>query len=305
VSQVESLSRVTLVSRDPERLAQFYGDAFGFVPDQGSMLAGAGVAEWLGIPGASARALTIRLGRQTLDLVDIRPPGRLYPPDVVGWSPLFQHIAIVVADMGKAYGRLQVQPGWSPISADGPERLPPASGAVTAFKFRDPDGHPLELIAFPSGSEPPAWRRTGALDVCLGIDHSAISVADTGRSIAFYETFGLQCSGRSMNFGPEQARLDAVPNAVVEVTSLAPPRCATPHLELLCYRGAFDRRTSPRCANDVVATQLHFSVKDTETLRALCTKHARSLLSGPVRLDDGSLRAMLYDPDGHLFSLVA
>ncbi len=42
--------------------------------------------------------------------------------------------------------------------AAGPERLPARSGGVSAFKFRDPDGHPLELLAFPPEAVPPIWR---------------------------------------------------------------------------------------------------------------------------------------------------
>jgi Glyoxalase/Bleomycin resistance protein/Dioxygenase superfamily len=76
----------------------------------------------------------------------------------------------------------------SPISRYGPQRL--LSGIV-AFKFRDPDL--LELIQFPR----PDLRTEG------GIDHSAISVADAERSIAFYaERLGLSLQSRQVNRGP-------------------------------------------------------------------------------------------------------
>jgi len=39
-------------------------------------------------------------------------------------------------------------------------------------------------------------------------------------SIAFYRRLGLERGTSSLNTGPEQARLDAVPNAAVEVTAL-------------------------------------------------------------------------------------
>ncbi|MBB2964876.1 hypothetical protein [Methylobacterium sp. R2-1] len=38
------------------------------------------------------------------------------------------------------------------------------------------------------------------------------------------------------DYGNGQARMDAVDDPVVEVTGLAPPGGAPPHLELLCYR---------------------------------------------------------------------
>ena len=43
---------------------------------------------------------------------------------------------------------------FRPISPDGRVRLPDNSGGVTAYKFRDHDGHPLELLEFPQGRIP-------------------------------------------------------------------------------------------------------------------------------------------------------
>jgi catechol 2,3-dioxygenase-like lactoylglutathione lyase family enzyme len=44
----------------------------------------------------------------------------------------------------------------------------------------------------------------------LGIDHSALSVASTSRSLAFYRALSLRVSERSVNRGPAQERLDGV-----------------------------------------------------------------------------------------------
>src|SRR6185437_7440320 len=136
----------------------------------------------------------LRLGGQTIRLIGTQPGGRPYPADVAGWSPLFQHIAIVVADMARAYTHLCTIPGWQPISTSGPQLLPVASGGVSAFKFRDPEGHPLELLAFPSNAVPEPWRAP-AQDIYLGIDHSAISVSNTAISVDFYESLGLSRRG--------------------------------------------------------------------------------------------------------------
>ena len=92
--------------------------------------------------------------------------------------------------MPAAYARLAAQPGWNTISTDGPQVLPASSGGVTAYKFRDPEGHPLELLAFPPDAIPARWQKVSATG-CLGIDHSAISVVDTDQSIKFYERLGL------------------------------------------------------------------------------------------------------------------
>ena len=72
-----------------------------------------------------------------------------------------------------------------PITREGPQRLPPETGNVTAFKFRDPDGHPLELLHFPAGTGSVAWQAPNPASPFLGIDHTALSVADVPASVAF------------------------------------------------------------------------------------------------------------------------
>ncbi|OAH25872.1 hypothetical protein AX289_31160 [Methylorubrum populi] len=205
------IAAIRLLCPDPGKTATFYAAAFGAtVAPDGSRLA---------------------LGAQTIELAPAADRG-------AGFAPAngtdFQHCALVVADMEAAYAHLRGVPGWTPISRAGPERLPASSGGVSAFKFRDPDGHPLELLAFPPGAVPPVWRDRPGL--FLGIDHTAITVADTERAVAFYASLGFTVASRGVNRGAEQARLDAVADPVVEVTGLAPPGGAPPHLELLCYR---------------------------------------------------------------------
>jgi catechol 2,3-dioxygenase-like lactoylglutathione lyase family enzyme len=282
------LARIEMVCGDPEVLADFYQAAFGF------RISGRDLT-----PAMSD--VELRLGSQVIRLIRAQPGGRRYPPGIAGWSPLFQHIAIIVADMARAYTQLSALPGWKPISISGPQELPAASGGVSAFKFRDPEGHPLELIAFPPHAVPPQWR-TASQEVCLGIDHSAISVSSTATSIDFYESLGLDRSGGSLNVGREQAMLDDVPDAVVEVTALTPAQ-PTPHIELLCYRGDFDRRVQAQAANDATATRLVLTVENRATLEAICAHASSALLSGPELRENNLYRAMLRDPDGHLICL--
>jgi catechol 2,3-dioxygenase-like lactoylglutathione lyase family enzyme len=284
-----------MVSGDPHALAEFYQAAFGFLtlgPDLRPSL-----------PSTTGGGIGLRLGGQAIKLIRAQPGGRRYPADVAGWSPLFQHIAIVVADMARAYAHLSTIPGWTSISTSGPQVLPAASGGVSAFKFRDPEGHPLELIAFPPGGVPPQWQ-TISQDVCLGIDHSALSVSSTAASLDFYEGLGLDRSGGSLNVGPEQAMLDAVADAVVEVTALRSAQ-TTPHVELLCYRGEFDRRIPVRNDNDIAATRLVLSLESRATLDAICATRSGALLSGPLLPEQDLYGAMLHDPDGHLIWLEA
>jgi len=136
----------------------------------------------------------------------------------------FQHAAIVARDMDAALRRLlPLAPG--PITRGGPQRLPVASGGVTAFKFRDPDGHPLELLEFPADDVPARWRGPAGAGPTLGIDHLALAVADVVRSVAFYERLGFRVAGRQLNTG-----------VAVDVVALRLPRAPGPHLELLGYR---------------------------------------------------------------------
>jgi catechol 2,3-dioxygenase-like lactoylglutathione lyase family enzyme len=285
------LTRIEMVSRDPEALAEFYQAAFGFLRSSRDL------------SSAMGGGIDLRLGGQAVKLIRAQPGGRPYPADVAGWSPLFQHIAIVVADMSRAYAHLSTFPGWKPISTSGPQVLPAASGGVSAFKFRDPEGHPLELIAFPPNAVPPRWQMTSQA-VCLGIDHSALSVASTAVSVAFYESLGLDRSGGSLNVGQEQAMLDDVADTVVEVTALTPAQ-TTPHVELLCYQGDFDRRVPAQGANDATANRLVLAVENHETIEAVCAYHHSALLSAPGSREQGLYCAMLHDPDGHLICLEA
>ena len=296
------LARIALTTADPARLAQFYRAALGFT-------AGAAppVSDFSAVTGlAGAQTVPLRLGDQSLDLVAVMPAGRPYPGDVPGFSPVFQHYAIIVSDMAAAYARLSAHSGWRPISTDGPVRLPASSGGVTAFKFRDPEGHPLELLAFPPEAVPEAWRGRETGDPCLGLDHSAISVTETARSVAFYESLGLRVASRSLNTGLEQARLDAVADPVVEVTGLGFSDGRPPHVELLCYRGDFSRSVSDIAANDVAATRLVIAMTDGDSVAAACAAHAGRLLSrGPLSRPGGGVDALLRDPDGHLVWLTA
>jgi catechol 2,3-dioxygenase-like lactoylglutathione lyase family enzyme len=277
-----------MIAADPDTLAGFYEETLGFVRAN----------QTLSMPTRDSTEL--RLGSQFIRLVRADPVGRPYPPNVASWNPLFQHIAIVVANMRRAYEHLSQQRGWKPISTSGPQVLPAASGGVSAFKFRDPEGHPLELIAFPAGCVPPQWQTMPA-DIYLGIDHSAISVSSTAESFAFYHTLGLTRSGGSLNIGREQAALDDVLEPKVEVTALTLAQ-ATPHLELLCYRGNFDRRAGTQAINDVTATRLVLTIETRSTLQAICAMHSNALLSGPTMCEDVYC-ALLRDPDGHLIFL--
>jgi catechol 2,3-dioxygenase-like lactoylglutathione lyase family enzyme len=222
--------RISRVVSDLSRAEAFYRDAVGFrTTGHGPLDAETLTA--LGVQDASAEVVVMQLGAQEIGLVRFSVPGRPYPPGSRSNDLWFQHLAVVVSDMDAAYAHLCRSADWTPITEGGPQTLPPANGGVRAFKFRDPDSHPLELIWFPSQRS-----RTGAAGPFLRIDHSALSIAATPRSLAFYRALGFHISDRSLNRGPAQARLDGLPDATVEVTGLRAADADSAGLELLAYR---------------------------------------------------------------------
>jgi catechol 2,3-dioxygenase-like lactoylglutathione lyase family enzyme len=179
--------------------------------------------------------------------------------------------------MDLALAHLQRVPGWTAMSKGGPQHLPQRSGGVTAFKFQDPDGHPLELLAFPAHAVPAPWKERSAHGIFLGIDHSAISVRDTAISTAFYQRLGFRVTAQTLNHGEAQARLDGVSSPQVEVTALS-LTVPTPHLELLCYRSAARPCHPVLASNDLAATRIELAA------------------DGP---DGVAPQRLIVDPDGH------
>ena len=232
-ASLRSILGFRLVTRDLSRLGRFYQETLGFAacgPEQAIPPAELAL---LGLQGAGRRQ-ALRLGEQIVAIDEFDTTGRPYPDDGDAGSLWFQHLALVVAEIAEAYRRVAA---CTPISEAGPQHLPPSSGGVNAFKFRDPDGHPLELLQFPAGSRPPAWqgRQAVAGQIGLGIDHSAISVADADASTVFYRALGLELGDRTSNHGLEQQRLDNLAGVEVSVVPMQ-PASGTPHLELLGYR---------------------------------------------------------------------
>lgn len=210
------IERMRLLGARPAELADFYARAFG------------AVANWRGLT----------LGEEEIEIAcPFADADDVFVANETG----FQHFAIVVADIDAAFRRLGEVGGWRPISRGGWVQLPPESGNAAAFKFRDPCGHPLELLQFPASALPPLWRaRFDAAPHRLfhGLDHTALTVADATESLVFYARLGFECTHRQINQGSEQARLDGLDGADVslEVLSLSPPDGARPGVELLAYR---------------------------------------------------------------------
>ena len=274
--RVQAVVRVSRVVADLGRAEAFYRDGLGFLRMSTGPCDPA-LSAVLGLSHVRGDQVVMRLGCEEIALVRFGPPGAPYPAGSRSDNGWFQHLAIVVGDMEAAHRQLAAL-GPQPISTQGaPVTLPPRNGGVSAFKFRDPDGHPLELIHFPAGQGRAVWA--GRTELFLGIDHSAIAARRTARSVRFYRRLGFSIAARSDNYGDPQSRLDGLVQACAQVTGLRPPASGSMGLELLCYDPP--GRVAPRGpANDVVT--------DWVTL----------LVPGLPR------PRLLWDPDGHRMLLV-
>ena len=175
----------------------------------------------------------LTLGSESIELVEyLAPRGRPIPDDSRSNDRWFQHVAIIVSSMDQAYQWLRQN--HMEYASSSPQRLPDwnknASG-IWAFYFKDPDGHPLEILQFPADKGAAKWHRHSD-KLFLGIDHTAITVGDTEASLRFYrDLLGMQVVGESENYGTEQEHLNNVFGARLRITAL---RGATgPGIELL------------------------------------------------------------------------
>lgn len=283
--------------RDLDATSAFYRHACGFV--DGQPAASDEVLMPLLRPAVEqmpARCWLWR-GRQPLLLVQAPADARPVPDALPGCNLAFQHIALVTEDIATDHARW-LEHSVRPISSHGPQQLPPESGGVSAFKGYDPDGHPIELLSFPSHQSPAATRG--------GIDHSAISVRDSAGSIAFYrDLLGLDCVARQINQGVEQDRLDGLTEAQVEVVALNPRGSPAPHVELLAYRQPTPTvpDTSPD-PGDIAADHLLFLATE---LEQLATRLGDVGYPISVRCEDRGepARIATRDPDGHYLVILS
>lgn len=244
-TKVSAIAAFRLTTAAAGPLARFYQE-LGFAVGSPEAIDDDEIA-LLGLECGGTR-LPLRLGEQRVDLDSFAVPGRPYPRDPTAADLGFQHLALVTDDAATAWRRVAAR-GAIPISAQGPVALPPATGVAAAVKFRDPEGHPLELLQFPRESAG-LWPGTGL----LGIDHSALSVANTAASRRFYEALGLSVRGPTLNRGPTQMALDGLADVEVDVVPMLPHR-DTPHVELLGYRKPAGRPAGRLEANDIAATR--------------------------------------------------
>jgi catechol 2,3-dioxygenase-like lactoylglutathione lyase family enzyme len=296
---------VSITVADLGRITAFYRDALGLEVGPETAWTDAGWLHVLGLDGATkARSVDVAVGAQIVELVAFDPPGRPYPPERAANDQWFEHLALATRDIANVAERLRGPSGV--ITEGGPVALPPNTGRVSAFKFRDPEGHPLELIDFPQGVGAPDWQSGPATGI-LGYDHTAIAVTDLATSLSFYVgLLGFRIGGRSLNHGPEQDRLDGLTGCEVDVVALAPAEVPTPHVELLHYRKPRGRVAAERFrAEDVASARQVHAVDDLDALAARLRGEGIGFVSDRVvTLADGRRAVSVADPDGHMLVLI-
>ena len=142
---------VGITVSDLDRADDFYTRVLSFTKISETEVDGGAWEHLYGVFGLHMRTARLRLGDEFLDLMQfLAPEGRPLPADSRSNDHWFQHIAIIVSDMDRAYAHLRQHKVRH--ASSGPQRLPDwnkNAGGIRAFYFRDPDGHALEILNFP------------------------------------------------------------------------------------------------------------------------------------------------------------
>jgi catechol 2,3-dioxygenase-like lactoylglutathione lyase family enzyme len=309
--QVQRVAAVAITVADLDRSLAFYTNVLTFEKVSEQEVTGDEYEKLYGVFGSRIRIAHIRLGNEYLDLMEyLAPKGRSIPEDSRSNDRWFQHVAIIVSDMDRAYRVLR--DNKVTYASSGPQTLPEwnknASG-IQAFYFKDPDGHPLEILQFPEGKGDAKWHQSSDR-LFLGIDRTAIVVADTEASLSFYrDLLGMHVAGESDNYGTEQEHLNNVFGARLRITSLR--AISGPGVELLEYLSPRDGRSFPadEHANDLVHRHTIFEIADAHSaLASLRSAHVAFISPGDVAIENRNFgfrdAILVRDPDGHAINII-
>ena len=309
-AEVNRIEAVGFTVFDMNRSIDFYTRILHFTMLSDDERAGTDLEHLKGVFGARVRVVRLKLGDEVIELTEyLTPRGRPIPSEARSNDLSFQHIAIVVSDMPRAFAWL----GQNHVRyvSSAPQTLPAwnqKAAGIQAFYFKDPDGHVLEIIHFPADKGDPRWQRTNP-ELFEGIDHTAIAVSDTDKSIAFYrDQLGMRIAGESENYGDEQEHLNSVFGARLRITSLR--ALHGPGVELLEYLVPHTARPIPEDAqsNDLAHWETIVDIDDPHSAwKSLAEKRTRFVSSDVVRVGDGagsySSGFLFEDPDGHVVAI--
>ncbi len=309
ISQVLRVEAVGMTVKDMDRSLKFYTEVLGFKKVSDWELNGMNVEQLQGVFGLNIRVARLQLGDEFIELTDyLTTGGRSIPEDARSNDLFFQHIAIVVSDMDRAYQQLRKfnveYVSTSPQTL--PESIPAAAG-IKAFYFHDPDNHNLELIYFPEGKGQVKWHSADYRKnekIFLGIDHTAIGVSSTENSHHFYKDFlGIERKGDSWNKGNEQEHLNNVEGASLHITGYRAG--AGPGIEFLQYLVPGPGKPYPADSrtDDLWHWQTTLIVDDAESLYNKLKSAGYVMVSREKVIQHingkNSRSFIVRDPDGH------
>ena len=312
---VREVGAIGLTVGDLDRALEFYTKVLPFKKVSESKTVPGAADELLGLTETQVRSAELKLGGESITLAEhLTNKGRAIPSDSRSFDHWFQHIAIVVHDMDKAYEHLSRAKVKHVSTA--PQTLPAwnkDAGGIKAFYFRDPEDHVLEIIWFPLGKGDPKWQHAGSetgAPLFLGIDHTAIVVSDSDRSLEFYrDVLGMRVAGGAENCGTEQEHLNQVFGARLRITALRAQR--GPGIEFLEYMTPSGGRPLPddAKANDLVFWHTRLVVDGLDDFAAkLRERQTRFVSKRGVNLRGELSKAarsvIVRDPDGHAFQFI-
>jgi catechol 2,3-dioxygenase-like lactoylglutathione lyase family enzyme len=296
---------IGITVKDLNRAEKFYEEVLGFKKLWEHDYSGSAYEKLEGVFGLHIRVARLQLGDEFIELTDyLTAGGRSIPEDQKSNDLFFQHIAIVVSDMDKAF--VQLKKYNVEFVSTAPQTLPVtnvAAAGIKAFYFHDADNHNLELIYFPKGKGNPKWQN-GGNKIFLGIDHTAIGVSNTANSQKFYaDILGIERKGDSWNFGTEQEHLNNVEGASLHITGFR----ATdgPGVEFLQYLKPGPGKTYPADtrADDIWFWQTTLITKDATSLYNRLQTANYAFVSKELVLNSengvNTKSFIVKDPDGH------
>lgn len=311
---VERIESVGFTVSDMDKAIDFYTRILPFEKVSDNEIWGEDYEHLSGVFGARVRVARLKLGNEFLELTEhLTPQGRPIPIDSKSNDRWFQHVAIIVSDMDKAFQILKQNKVR--FASTAPQILPktiPAAFGISAFYFKDYDNHVLEILHFPPDKGAKKWHdsaKNGKL--FLGIDHTAIVVSDTSESLKFYrDSLGLSVAGESENYGTEQEHLNNVFGAKLHITSLRTKEDGIA-VEFLEYLAPRDGRPFPADtkSNDLWHWQTSFAAARVDELAMLLRHDDFDFISsGVILFKENALNFkkgfLVRDADGHAVRIV-
>lgn len=305
-AQAKKVDCIGFTVADMDRSVRFYHELLSFEKISDEEYYGADFENLENVFGLHIRVVQMQLGNEIIELTDYLTSGGMpVPADAKSNDLSFQHIAIVVSNMEQAYQRLKsfhveyvsTIPQTIPVS----NKI--ASG-IQAFYFHDPDQHNLELIYFPQGKGDSKWQQYRN-KLFLGIDHTAIGVSSTEKSLKFYgDILGLELKGESYNYGTAQEHLNNIEGASLHISGL---RAAIgPGIEFLEYLKPGPGKPFPdgTKSDDIINWQTTITVNDLTAVTKKLKDNGNIFVSrGNIEMTSKQgisyLSAIVKDPDGH------